>query len=100
MRYIFSEIDLEITPLGSGVIEIEEKIKVADENQYDWLLGGEYQYKFTPRWSALINADFAIAGDNNKDYTANALLSYRISKLALTGARQRRYQCRDADNQS
>jgi opacity protein-like surface antigen len=81
VRYIFSEIDLKITPLGSGIIEIEEKIQVSDDKLTDWLVGAEYQYKFAGKWSALFSADAAIAGDNDTDYAANILLSYQISNL-------------------
>lgn len=81
VRTIFSEIDLDITPLGSGIIEIEERINLADETLYDWLVGADYTYRFNPRWNLILSGDIAIAGDNDKDYVGNAVLTYRISKL-------------------
>lgn len=81
VRIIFSEIDLDITPLGSGIIEIEEKINLADETLHDWLVGADYTYRFNPRWSLILSGDVAIAGDNEKDYVGNAVLTFRMSKL-------------------
>ena len=81
VRVIFSEIDLDITPLGTGVIEIEERVNLVDETLYDWLVGADYTYKISPRWSMILSGDIAIAGDNDTDYVANAVLTYRISKL-------------------
>ncbi len=81
VRTIFSEIDLDITPIGSGIIEIEERINLADETLYDWLLGADYTFRFNSRWNLILGGDFAIAGDNDKDYVGNVVLTYRISKL-------------------
>ena len=81
LRYIYSEIKVEITPLGSGIIEIEEKFTLADENLYDWLLGFEYQHELATNWNLVVNADAAIVGDNDKDYAANIALTYKLSKL-------------------
>ena len=81
LRYIYSEIKVEITPLGSGIIEIEEKFTLADENLYDWLVGFEYQHELATNWSLIVNADAAIVGDNDKDYAANIALTFKLSKL-------------------
>ena len=81
VRTIFSEIDLKITPLGTGVIEIEDRINLVEETMYDWLVGADYTHKISPRWNLILGGDVAIAGDNDTDFVTNALLSYRISKL-------------------
>ncbi len=81
VRTIFTKIDLNITPLESGIIEIERKINLADETLYDWLVGADYTYRFNPRWSLILSGDVAVAGDNDKDYVGNAVLTYRFSKL-------------------
>jgi len=69
------------SPLGPGIIELDEKINLADVTLYDWLLGGDYTYRINPRWSLILGGDFAIAGDNDKGFMGNAVLTYRISQL-------------------
>jgi len=81
MRALFTQIDLTIKPLGQGIIEIDEKINLADESMYDWLLGGDYTYRINPRWSLILGGDVALAGDNDKGLMGNAVLTYRISQL-------------------
>ena len=80
-RALFTQIDLKIKSLDPGIIKIDEKINLADETLYDWLLGGDYTYRINPRWSVILGGDFAIAGDNDKGLMGNAVLTYRISQL-------------------
>lgn len=82
VRALFTQIDLRIKPLGTGIIEIDNRIKLADETMYDWLLGGDYTYRINPRWSVILGGDVAIAGDNDKGLMGNAVLTYRISQLS------------------
>ena len=81
VRTLFTEIDLGITPLGPGLIEIEKKINLADETLHDWLVGADFTHQFNPRWGLILSGDVAIAGDNDQDFVTNVALTYRISKL-------------------
>ena len=95
VRYIFSDRDLEVTPLGTGLIEVEEKITVVNEDLFDWLIGAEYNYKINNNWNFVVNADFAIAGDNDTDYAVNTTLTYRINKLNTFWAGYRYFRVKD-----
>ena len=95
VRYIFSKIDVGVTPLGSGIIEIEGRFNAADENLYDWLLGIEYQHDLGNKWNLIINADASIAGDNDKDYSANLVLTYKLNELNTIWAGYRYFRVAD-----
>ncbi|MFC1515240.1 hypothetical protein ACFL7E_00620 [Thermodesulfobacteriota bacterium] len=36
---------------------------------------------FNDRWGVKANGDFAVAGDNDRNYSLNGLLFYKINKL-------------------
>ena len=81
VRTVFTKIDLKIKPLDAGKIVIDKKLALADETLHDWLVGVDYTYTINPRWNLILQGDFAIAGDNDTDYAANVMLTYRISEL-------------------
>ncbi len=80
VRHFFTKLTMDITPLGSGIIAINQKLTVADENLFDWLLGINLNYRFNNRWGIMITGDLG-TGDNDTDYSINAVVAYKINKL-------------------
>lgn len=82
VRYIFTTIDLSIRPEDpGGLIAINKDINLVDKSIFDWLVGASFHHQFSNRWGFHINADTAIAGDNDRDYMIDTAFSFRISKL-------------------
>ena len=81
VRHFFTKVDMDIKPLGAGIIAIDEKLNVADENLFDWLIGINLSYKFNNRWGFMLSGDAGVAGDNDEDYSINAVAAYKINKL-------------------
>ncbi len=81
VRHIYNKMDLDIAALGTGLIAVNSTINVADDNLFDWLAGAVFVHWFNDRWGVKINGDFAVAGDNDRDYSLNGLIFYKISKL-------------------
>ena len=61
--------------------KMRETITVADDNFYDLLLGVNFNHWFNDKWAVLVNADTAVAGDNDRDYSLDVRGLYRISSL-------------------
>ena len=80
VRHFFTRLTMDITPLGSGIIAINQKLTVADENLFDWLLGISLNYKFNNHWGVMVTGDIG-TGDNDTDYSINAVVAYKINKL-------------------
>jgi len=81
VRYFFTKVDMDITPLGPGIITISQNINVADEHLFDWLIGISLSHKFNNRWGFMITGDAGLAGDNDRDFSVNAVVAYKINKL-------------------
>ena len=81
VRYFFTKVDMDITPLGTGIIAIDKHINIADEHLFDWLVGIDLGHWFSQRFGISLSADAGIAGDNDKDYNVTAIALYRLNKL-------------------
>ena len=81
VRHFFTKLTMDITPLGSGIIAINQNLTVTDENLFDWLLGINLNYKFNNRWGIMVTADAGVAGDNDTDYGIKGVVAYKINKL-------------------
>jgi len=72
---------MDIKPLGTGIIAIDQKLNVADENLFDWVVGVNLGYKLNNQWGFMLSADAGVAGDNDEDYSINAVAAYKLNKL-------------------
>jgi len=81
VRHVHAKIDVTLDAGFGGDPLINRKITVSDDNQFDYLVGFNFDHWFTPRWGALLSADVAVAGDNDRDYSTDVRALYRISDL-------------------
>lgn len=81
VRHLYSKMDLDIAALGTGLITVNTKVNVADDHLFDWLAGAAFVHWLNDRWGVKVNGDFALAGDNDRDYSLSGLIFYKISKL-------------------
>jgi len=79
VRRTGTKIDLRAKPLEDGLIPIEGKISIADEELLDSILGLEYRHRFNDRWSAVAQLDTSFAGDNDHNRQFNGFFSYRFN---------------------
>ena len=81
VRYIHARLDVDVfVEIGDREI-LDESIRVTDDSQLDYLVGINYNHFFNERWGVMVNADYGIAGDNDRDYGFDARALYRISDL-------------------
>jgi hypothetical protein len=81
VRHIFAKVELDIYSTLGGTEVFDETITVADDNQFDYLVGINFNHWVNDRWGLMLNSDFALAGDNDRDISAELRALYRISDL-------------------
>lgn len=81
VRHVFAKIDLDVLSTIGGNEVLNEQISVTDSNQFDLLVGVNLSHWFTDRWGIMLNSDLGIAGDNDRDFSAEFRALYRISDL-------------------
>lgn len=81
LRYIHAQLDVNLFVQAGDREILERTFRVTDDSQLDYLVGIQYDHFFSSRWGALVSADYAIAGDNDRDYGADVRAIYRISDL-------------------
>ncbi|MEH6548775.1 MAG: hypothetical protein V7744_02220 [Pseudomonadales bacterium] len=81
IRNVYSDIFFNIRTDLNGENLIDKKIPVNDSDSYDLLFGLHFDHWFNDRWGLMLNADTAVAGDNDRDYSLELRALYRISKL-------------------
>ena len=80
VRRTGTEIDLRVKPLEEGLIPIEGKVSIADEELFDWIVGVEYRHPISHRWGAVVQVDTAFTGDNDTNRQFNGFFSYQLNE--------------------
>ena len=70
----------EIRPLEPGLIEIEGRRTVIDEELFDWVVGIDLIHRFNQHWWASAQMDLGIDGDNDENQQINAFVSYDFNQ--------------------
>lgn len=81
LRYVHARVDVDFFLQAGDGETFDRRIRVTDDSQLDYLVGVSYDHFFNERWGLMLNADYAIAGDNDRDYGFDGRLLYRISDL-------------------
>ena len=81
VRHVFAKLDLDIYSTLGDLEILDETITVTDDNMFDLLLGINFNHWITDKWGLMLNADFGVAGDNDRNYGAEFRALYRISDL-------------------
>ncbi len=81
VRHIFAKMELDIySTLGDTEI-LDETVTVTDDNQFDYLVGINFNHWINDKWGLMLNTDVGVAGDNDRDISAEFRALYRISDL-------------------
>jgi hypothetical protein len=81
VRHVFAKLDLDLeTSIGNGEV-VDSELTITDSNNFDLLFGLNFTHWMSDRWGLMLNADVGIAGDNDRDFSAEFRALYRISKL-------------------
>jgi hypothetical protein len=81
VRHIYAKLELDIYSTLGDMEILDERITVTDDNQFDYLLGINFNHWINDRWGLMLNADLALAGDNDRDFSTEFRALYRISDL-------------------
>lgn len=81
VRYFYTKIDMNIKPFGSGIITVDRHINIANDNLFYWIVGFSYSHWFSQLIGFGLSGDTAVAGDNDRDISANIVMFFRLSKL-------------------
>ena len=81
IRHIFARVELDLfSTLGETEV-LDERVEVTDDDQFDYLLGINFNHWISDKWGLMLNADLGVAGDNDRDYGFDVRALYRISDL-------------------
>jgi hypothetical protein len=81
VRHVLAKLDVDIYSTLGPVDVINESINVTDDNMFDLLLGINFNHWINDKWGLMLNADLGVAGDNDRNYSAEFRALYRISDL-------------------
>jgi hypothetical protein len=81
VRYVHARLDVNLFVQAGDREILDKTFPVTDDSQLDFLVGINYNHFFNHRWGVIVNADYAIAGDNDRDYGFDLRAIYRISDL-------------------
>ena len=81
VRHILAKVELDIYSTLGDMEVLNETIVVTDENQFDFLVGINFNHWINDKWGLMLNADLGVAGDNDRDFSAEFRALYRLSDL-------------------
>lgn len=81
VRHVIAKMDVDIySTLGNTEI-LNESITVTDDDLFDLLFGINFNHWFNETWGLMLNADLGIAGDNDRDFSTEFRILYRLGEL-------------------
>jgi hypothetical protein len=81
VRHILAKLELDIYSTLGDTEVFNERITVNDTNQFDLLLGINFNHWINDKWGLMLNSDVGIAGDNDRDFSTEFRAMYRLSDL-------------------
>ena len=81
VRHVHAKMTLDIKSTIRDRDLVDRKLTVTDDNLLDYTVGVNFDHWYSDRWGIMLNADVAVAGDNDRDYSAEVRALYRISDL-------------------
>jgi hypothetical protein len=81
VRHVLAKMTLDIKSTIRDRDLIDRKVTVTDDNLFDYMIGVNIDHWHSDRWGFMLNADVAVAGDNDRDYSVEVRALYRISEL-------------------
>jgi hypothetical protein len=81
VRHILAKMELDIYSTLGDTEVLNETIVVTDENQFDYLIGINFNHWINDKWGLMLNSDLGIAGDNDRDFSTEFRALYRLSDL-------------------
>jgi len=79
LRHIFASMDLRFMTTVGGSKVLDEKFSLADDDQIDFLVGACNEHRWNRKWAMVLSAESAIAGDNDRDYSAELRGVYQVN---------------------
>jgi hypothetical protein len=81
VRHILAKLELDVYSTLGGTEVFNETILVTDENQFDYLVGINFNHWVNDKWGLMLNADLGVAGDNDRDFSTEFRALYRLGDL-------------------
>lgn len=81
VRHVLAKMELDIYSTLGNTEVIDERITVTDTNQFDLLLGINFNHWINDKWGLMLNSDLGIVGDNDRDFSIEFRAMYRLGEL-------------------
>jgi hypothetical protein len=81
VRHILAKLELDIYSTLGDTEVFNETIVVTDENQFDYLVGINFNHWINDKWGLMLNSDLGVAGDSDRDFSTEFRALYRLSDL-------------------
>ena len=81
VRHVFARVELDILTERNGIVIRDERVTVTDDNQFDYLVGINFNHWINDRWGLMLNSDLAIAGDNDRNFSTEFRALYHVNDL-------------------
>jgi hypothetical protein len=81
VRHILAKMELDIYSTLGGNEVFAETIVITDDNQFDYLVGINFNHWINDKWGLMLNSDLGIFGDNDRDFSTEFRALYRVGDL-------------------
>ena len=81
VRHILAKLELDIYSTLGGTEIFDRTITVTDDNQFDYLVGINFNHWISDKWGLMLNSDLGVAGDNDRDFSLEFRGLYRLGDL-------------------
>ena len=81
VRHVLAKVELDLYSTLGDTEVFDETIVITDENQFDYLIGINFNHWINDKWGLMLNSDLGVAGDNDRDFSTEFRALYRFSDL-------------------
>ena len=81
VRHVLAKMELDIYSTLGGTEIFDRTIAVTDDNQFDYLVGINFNHWINDKWGLMLNSDLGVAGDNDRDFSLEFRGLYRLGDL-------------------
>ena len=81
VRHVLAKMELDVYSTLGGTEIFDRTITVTDDNQFDLLIGINFNHWINDKWGLMLNSDLGIAGDNDRNFSTEFRGLYRLSDL-------------------
>lgn len=81
VRHVLAKVELDVYSTLGDTEVLNEHIVVTDDNNFDYLIGINFDHWINDKLGLMLNSEIGIAGDNDRDNSIEFRALYRVSEL-------------------